>query len=111
MPLVRGREACAQRLMRRITTPKGKLTFWPNDGIDVRDYLLSKAPASAIAQAVASECRKDEQVDEIAVNPWFSEDGRTLNIDFLVTDNEGPWKFTLEISQAKATLVSLQAAA
>ncbi len=107
MPLVSGREALAQRLVRRITTKPGQLPFWPDDGIDVRDALLSKRRPEDIAQEVKSECLKDEQVTNIEVDAQLSNDGRDLTIKFSVTDGDAPFTFTLLIDDAKTRLVDL----
>lgn len=109
MPPVSGRLALAQRLARRLTTPRGKLTFWPNFGTDLRVYLLSNITPDKIASAAQAECLKDEQVDSCSVTVNMVASAR-IALSIEVTDNDGPWTFTLTIDQAAATLIQLQTA-
>lgn len=111
MPTVTGRLAHAQRLARRLVTPRGRFKFWPNFGTDMRQFINSKTPASAIARAAAAECLKDEQTESVTVEvlPLDGATGFTLQIE--VTDAEGPFTFTMPISQAKILLIELQKAA
>lgn len=110
MPSVSGRLALAQRLARRLTTPRGRLPFWPNFGTDLRQFLLSKTRSEQISAAAEDECVKDEQVESVTIQTEILRDGRELNLTIFVTDAEGPFRFTLEIADAKANLLALQAA-
>jgi hypothetical protein len=109
MPTVSGRMALLHRLGRRLTTPRGRFIYWPDFGTDLRQYLLSKTPPSRIAAATEAECVKDEQVESVDVTVSNIDYGtRTLTISCEVTDADGPFDFTLTISEAAATLVTLQ---
>lgn len=110
MPTVRGRTALAHRLARRLQTPRGRFQFWPNFGTDLRQYLLSKTSPTVIASAVESECLKDEQVEDVSCLVDVQDGGRSMVVTVEVDDADGPFVFTLEISQASATLITLQAA-
>ena len=109
MPMVFGREALAQRLIRKITTRPGTLPFddWDHLCIDVRDYLLSSALPAEIQRDVARIIRQDEQVDSCRVVAALTNDGADLSIDFLVIDSEGPWTFSLTVTQAATSLIAL----
>jgi len=111
MPPVSGRTACAHRLARRLTTSRGRFPWWPNFGTDLRQYLLGKATPQAIASAAESECLKDEQVDSVRVRAEVQNSGRRIHLAIEVTDAEGPYVFTLTITDAAATLIQLQNAA
>ena len=111
MPLVSGRTACAHRLARRLSTPRGRFPWWPRFGTDLRQYLLSKATPEAIASAAESECLKDEQVDSVKVRAEVQNGGRQIHLVIEVTDAAGPYVFTLTITDAAATLIELQNAA
>jgi hypothetical protein len=111
MPEIKNRVATAHRLARRLTTPRGRFRFWPNFGTDMRRYLLSKAPSSEIAQDAAQECEKDEQVEYVEVTVAKSDDGREMTLTIMVVDAQGPFVFTMTISEAKTTLIGLQALA
>ena len=111
MPQVSGRTACAHRLARRLTTPRGRFPWWPKFGSDLRQYLLSKATPEAIASAAESECLKDEQVDSVKVRAEVQDSGRRIHLVIEVTDAAGPYVFTLTITDAAANLIILQNAA
>jgi hypothetical protein len=111
MPTVRGRIALMHRLARRLTTPRGRFKFWPKFGTDIRQYLLSKVPPRAVASAAESECLKDEQVDRATVAVESREGGRLLRLVIAIEDANGPFTFTLDITQAAASLIELQNAA
>jgi hypothetical protein len=109
MPEVRGRVALAHRLARRLTTPRGRFRFWPNFGTDMRRYLLSKVPSSQISQDAAQECEKDEQVESVIVRVQHVDfDQRELSLDIEIIDAEGPFTFTMSISDARVSLIGLQ---
>ena len=119
MPRVSGREALIHRLCVRLQTPRGrfsgvdsngKVWGWPNFGTDIAQYLLSKTPASAIASAAEAECLKDEQVEEAAAVATLEDGGRRMHLEIAILDALGPFVFTLSITQAKLTLIELQAA-
>lgn len=110
MPVVTGRTALAHRLARRLQTPRGRFPWWPNFGTDLRQYLLSKAKPTAIASAAEAECLKDEQVEDVTCFVEVLNGGRSMRVVIQITDADGPFVFTLEISQAAETLLDLQAA-
>lgn len=111
MPEIRGRVALGHRLARRLTTPRGRVPWWPNDGTDLRQYMLSHASPSAIAQAAKAECLKDEQVEDVKVTVEVLDSGRAMNLLLEVTDAAGPFTFTLNITDAAAKLIGLEAEA
>lgn len=110
MPQVLGRTALLHRLCVRLQTPRGRFTWWPNFGTDIAAFLLTKAPASAVASAVESECLKDEQVEDVRALVSFSTDRRSMRVSIEIFDSDGPFAFTLGIDQAKLELIELQAA-
>lgn len=105
MPSVRGRTALAQRLLRRLTTPRGRFIYWPDFGYDVRTALLSKKSPDQIGSDVEAECLKDEQVEQVTAT--VSIDGTSADIQLAVTDADGEFEFTLTIGQAATTLSDL----
>ncbi len=111
MPLVSGRVALIHRLAVRLTTPRGRFTWWPNFGTDMAAFLLTKVPPTVVFSAAESECLKDEQVDEVRARGEFVAAARALRLTLEIFSNDlGPFEFTLLIEQAKLTLVELQAA-
>jgi hypothetical protein len=109
MPAVSGRVALAQRLARRLTMKRGQFPWWPNDGYDIRNALLSKREPHRIAADVEEECEKDEQVE--AVKATLTVEGTNATLRLLVADADGPYEFTMTISEAKVSLGPLLEAA
>jgi hypothetical protein len=110
MGTVSGRTALIHRLCVRLQTERGRFPWWKNFGTDIAQFLNSKTRPSAIASAAASECLKDEQVEECTAVAEVGDSGRSMRLTLTVFDSDGPFKFTLEITQASLTLIELQAA-
>lgn len=111
MPTVSGFDALAQRLIRRLSTPRGFFPFWPNFGLNIRKYSLSKIPTWQIAHEVQDECLKDEQVKDVIVTPTYGDQGRSVRLDVYVTAAVGNFTFSMAATDAAATLIALQKAA
>jgi hypothetical protein len=108
---VTGVVALIHRLARRLQTPRGRFPWWPNFGLDVTQYLLSKTPAWRIQRDIEDECLKDEQCLGCRVRVDQSRDGREMTLTIGIETEEGDYVFTMSVTQAAATLVSLQKAA
>ncbi len=111
--MVKGRRVLAESLARRITMDRGSAIDCPDDGIDVRDFLADVADArnsNLIAVAVRGEMLKDARVDDVTVEATLEggfTEGRTLTLECIVTDAEGPFALTIEVSSV-TTKVLLQ---
>lgn len=108
MPEVSGVDALAQRLLLRLTTPKGIFPWWPDEGLDVTTYALSKEPDYRIAAAIKAECERDEQVDLARVE--IDRSSGRLRFTVFAFSPLGDFKMTMGITQAAATLLALEAA-
>lgn len=108
---VSGVVALVQRLYRRLTTPTGMFPWWPNEGYDCRDALLSKTPLWKIKTAIESQCTRDEQCISAVATLVKSADGKTMNITVAIKTEEGDYAFTMQITEAASTLIALQKAA
>lgn len=115
MPSVSGRLALVQRIKILLTTRRGRVPFtsWKNRGVDLRAYLLSKQPASAIASAARYEIAKDEQVERVDVQATITDSGRTAKLIITVFEkpSETLFTFTMTIDEAAETLIELEKAA
>lgn len=105
MPEITGRTALIHRLYRRYNTRRARFPWWPNDGLDVQDYLLAKKRPEDIAREVRLEGEKDECVDSIVVDASFVAGHLTLALT--VDDGDGPFDFTLDVTAARVALVGL----
>ena len=90
-----------QRLVRRLTTPRGALGIInddPDGGLDVRQYINAKLPPSAITTAqadISDECQKDEEVSSALVSMTESLGVLTIRID--VDGSSGPFSLVLNV--------------
>jgi hypothetical protein len=110
-PDVTGVLAVAQRLRRRLTTRRGTFPWWPDFGTDIRQYLLSKAPAWRIAKDVEYELLKDEQVQAVFVGVELHDGGKRIRLFVTVVSSAvRDFRFTMDITKAAGSLVALQAA-
>lgn len=107
---VTGVVALAERLLRRLTTPKGMFPWWPNEGYDARDALLSKQPLWRIKTAIEAECERDEQCLSAVATIVMSTDGKTMTIKIAALTEEGDFIFTMGITEAAGTLIAVQKA-
>src|SRR5690606_22758400 len=89
MPVVSGRLGLVQALARRLQTPRGKVPWWPDYGLDVQAFLLSKTRPSVIAAQVQAECLKDERVESVRVDLQIAGNDARLTVE--VTDAAGPF--------------------
>jgi len=109
--LVSGRTALVQALARRLTTKHGMLEWIGDDpeyGHDVREYLGEDVGPRAefvIASRVQAECLKDERVRAAQVTPTLTA-GR-LSLAVRITDAEGPFRFTLAVSDVSVELLKV----
>jgi hypothetical protein len=93
------RRLIAQRLIRRLTTPRGGLAAVkgnPNGGWNVRQYVLKRVSPSTIGQAeqqVAAECLKDEEIQSAIVT--FTYAAKKLSIQVQAMSSAGPFDLTL----------------
>lgn len=109
MPEVTGRVALLQRLVRRLTTPPGIFRkWWPNEGINVPDFVLSKVPTWRIRALVEAQCERDEQVREARARVVTLNGGLGVRVDLFITDADGSFAFTMNVTEAAASLVALQ---
>lgn len=110
MPTVSGRTALIHRLCVRLQTPRGRFPWWPNFGTDLAAFLNSKTRPAVIAAAAEQECIKDEQVDHVVADAVYEDNGRAIRLSLTIFDADGPFEFTLLISQANLELIELQSA-
>lgn len=106
---VSGLTALAEALVRRITTPRGRLLTDPNYGYDIQGELnddVTPAQAAQIGSNIDQEFLKDQRVFSSVTTTTLQEDG-TLDTSTVVQTGSGP--FTLVLSVSQVTVSILQA--
>jgi phage baseplate assembly protein W len=108
---VSGNQAVAECLFRRTTTPKGRMKFHPDDGMDLHDYLNGPVTALTLARCkseVEAQCMRDERVKDVAVFTEWDSDKEALAVDISFTTAEGPFRFVLEVTALEVRMVEAQ---
>lgn len=104
-----------QRLVRRLTTPRGALGLIsddPDGGFDVRTLVNMKLTPTTLSSAsadIASEAQKDEEVASVSVRMTPSKSALVITLDVL--SSAGPFVLVLNVDQLTTAVVfSFQAA-
>lgn len=107
-----GNRNLANRLARRLTTPRGYLIDDANYGYDVKQWLGAKMTPADVAQAqdeIRRECEKDEEVVGVSVTVTFARTTGVLTIAIVVTPPDGsePFRFVLSVSSLTVEVLEL----
>jgi hypothetical protein len=104
LTVVTGRLVLGQAIARRWLATPGSLFYDPTYGAGLIGFLSGTiSTADEIASVLEDEALKDERVDACKVAVTVV--GRTLEIQGLLTDGEGPFPMTLNVSEVSATLL------
>lgn len=98
----------ADAIARRFLTQRGSLEFYPDYGTDVRDYLNESIDANAlnrIKAACEQEAVKDERVLDSNVTVKYNPATFSLTLLVELQTKDGPYDFTLLVTQLTATLL------
>lgn len=104
---VTGRDLLSQALVRRITTPRGRLLSNPNYGYDVTGEInddLSTQDVSTVASHMDQEFLKDERVVSSSTTATLTSDG-VLTTTTIIQDGAGPFPLVLQISSVSVTVL------
>jgi len=107
-----GRRALAEACARRISTAKGMLFYDAKYGIDTRSFLNKPFQQNFTAGQINKEVRKDERVDKsraiVEFIPEWEAVGEqipnSLTVDLRITDANGPFEFTIRVSEVAVAL-------
>lgn len=73
--MVTGNTSIAQMIIKRFTTPRGRLMSDPNFGLDLTQYVsktMSAAQLSSLAKQCNAEAAKDERVSSASISLVFT---------------------------------------
>lgn len=110
--LVTGRRAIAEAVVRRWTTPRGRLGYDPDYGFDVRQYLNDDVDARTLAlirSGMVAEAKKDERVLDVDVTITPPADGSGIGaykFECFIYDADGPFEFTFAATEASVRLLN-----
>ena len=107
---VNGFDALAQALARRLDTPRGTLIDDPDYGYDLAQLVsrgMTADELAAIPSSISDEFQKDECVASVETKVLFYSTG-VLKLTFHVRAADGPFRFTVEIADARALVLDIQ---
>ncbi len=108
--VVSGLTALSQALVRRITTPRGRLLTDPNYGYDVTGELnddVTTQQVAAIGSAMDQEFLKDQRVFASLTTVTLASDG-SLDTSSLIQSSLGPFSLVLSVSQVSVAIIQAQ---
>lgn len=108
LSIVNGRRGLAEAIARRLETPNGQNLSDRNYGTDMRLNLSSAARPALIARQAENECLKDERVEDASVTATFPEGSEEFLLEVTLTDADGPFDFTLNVSDVTVELLATQ---
>lgn len=103
-----GRRVVAERIARRFTTPRGSLSWAPNDGVDVRAWLnesVTRARLSEWSRALEQEAEKDEAVLSASVSLAYDQAAMAIKISATLDLADGPFSLVLAVSGVSLTII------
>jgi hypothetical protein len=105
---ISGPQVLAERLVRRLTTPRGTLPFWPDEGTDIREFVrdtIDQSVLFTLRQTLVNECEKDEQVSSADATASYNESTSTITAAVSVDAGDGPFRLVLSISALSVDLL------
>ena len=106
--MVSGNRAIAEMLVKRYTTPRGRLLSDPNFGLDLTQYLnapLTSGQLSQLASQCNKEATKDERVLSAQINLTFVLG--TLTVSGTIQTANGPFQLVISIAQLTVALLQV----
>lgn len=97
-----GRAVLSERLVRRMTTPRGSVIDAPNECFDVRDWLSKEFNAQTMSQlraTVRQEMLNDVGVLDCTVQATFDNAAKKLTVRVSIRSSDGPFILTVTIGQ------------
>ena len=104
--VITGPRVVAERVARRLTTPRGGLFYDANYGMDIRDFLNAGVTnqLSAIQELCNQEALKEETVQASNCTVTYVAATSTMTIAYRLQLASGPFQFTLSVSQLTASV-------
>lgn len=96
---VSGRVALAQRILRRLTTPRGGLVGSATYGYDLTALVGSTVPASVVEQRVLEQALLEEEVEDAQAETISVDSTGEMTVELRVVDADGPFELVLTASE------------
>lgn len=109
MRLATGRQLLSQRILCRLSSPRGSYIDCPNDCIDLRDSLsagMTQAQIADLGADIRDEVLKEEQVTDAEVSGTFSYQTSALTLSLAVESAYGPFLMVLLVTKVTVQLLN-----
>ena len=108
--VVTGFRVVAESIVRRWTTPRGRLIGYPDYGLDLTQYVnadMSPRDIAGLVASLAAEAAKDERVSSCDVSATLADE--VLTVTAIVNTTKGPFTFVVAASAVSVDLLSVAA--
>ncbi len=106
---VSGFHVVAEAVVRRWTTPRGRLIGYPNYGYDITQYInddMSPRQIQGMIAGMQAEALKDERVSGCIVSATLAEDG-SLTFESSIDTAQGPFVFSIAADAVSVKLLEV----
>lgn len=107
--VVSGFVVVAESVVRRWTTPRGRLIGYPNYGYDITQYInddMSPRQIQGMIAGMQAEALKDERVSSCQVFGALNDDG-SLTFQSEIGTSQGPFTFSISASSVSVQLLEV----
>jgi hypothetical protein len=102
--------ALAEALARRLMTPRGRLHYAPDYGLDIREALLARMDEARLRgwrARIEAEVAKDDRVERVTAALRFDPGAERLAVRVGVQTALGPFALTLAVTAAAVQLLDV----
>lgn len=107
---ISGGRVVVEAIARRLSTPRGMLSFHPDYGLDLRAWLNASVRDSdieALRSAIVDECLKDERVFATSrVDVAFDRQTGTARVTIGLVISSGPFTLVLGVSSLSVDILA-----
>ena len=104
-----GRAVLTNSLICRQTQPLGSNVQWPNDGIDLRNYVqlgMTPEQLAEVAGKIQNQLRRDQRVLDVNVQVRFNSSTSIMTVIETFQSGYGPFTLTLSVSSVTVALLT-----
>lgn len=96
------------RLLRRLQTPRGRLHYAPDFGLDIRGLIeqqIDVRTAQRWEAEIARECEKDEAVEQAKATVTLTQSTSTATVRIEIQTADGPFRLVVAVSSLTVALL------
>lgn len=108
--MVSGFTVVAESIVRRLTTPRGRLIGYPDYGFDLTQYVnadMSPRDIAGVRAGIQAECEKDERVERAIATADIDANG-VLIVTIKIDLSEESFTLVVSASDAAVAILSVQ---